>query len=101
MAVILYLQNKDYHMIKQIGMIIDEEVMALTEVAKKYNLHCLRGIDYVGDTVLNQKQLVVLKQELSFLKALDIALHLNIAPLEKAADEVMKYPDLYLMVNGE
>ena len=100
-AIILYLQDKKYVLLKEIGSITDEEIMALTRAAKEYGLHCLRGIDFVGDTLLNHKQLIALKRELAFLKGMPIGSKLNITVLDKAVDEVAGHPDLYLMVNGE
>jgi len=100
MATQICLQNKHENELREIGLIDSEDLHEVRKEATGHNLQCLPYLDYVGNTILNQKQLGLLKNDLEYLrcsskypKAIDI--------LISAVNMALQYSDLYLLFRGE
>ncbi len=101
MAIILYLTNINREIIKEIGSIEDNDLIELTDIAKDKNLRCLSLIDFVGDTILNQKQVKELKKEIEILQNEPQINKKILQIIVIAIEEALKAPQLYFMFNGE
>lgn len=101
MAIILFLIDKNYGLWKNVGLVETRDVMALSEFASKNELHVLASIDVVGDTILNQQQLVEFKKELMSLKKELVFVAESRPILNCAIDKAMTDDSFYLMFKGE
>ena len=74
----------------------------MTQIASQFNLRCLPFIDYVGDTILNHKQMLELIKEITFLRNKETEINKNILDtLYTATIKTLENPDYYLLINGE
>lgn len=99
---LLYLRDRNANMIKLPNNIDPADFEKITEIAMHFNLRCLPFIDYVGDTILNQKQMLELVKEITFLRNQEIEIKkacLDI--LYTATLKALENPDYYLLINGE
>lgn len=102
MAIVLYIRNRQAKNIKKLGLIDTDEFQSLTWIASDFNLRCLPFIDFMGDTILNHKQMLELINEIAFLKVQKTEIkeeNLNI--LNTAALTALEHPGSYLLINGE
>lgn len=99
---LLYLRDRNAKIIKLPNNINPDDFEKMTQIASGFNLRCLPFIDYVGDTILNHKQIVELIKEISFLKNQETAINQKcLAILETAALTALENPNYYLLINGE
>jgi hypothetical protein len=49
------------------GELTEEEIIQISEQAKKLNLANLQYIDYVGETIFNPEQIIAIKSEVEIL----------------------------------
>ena len=63
MSIVLYLRNRNAITLKRIAAIDTDDFRTITTTASAYKLQCLPFIDYMGDTILNHKQLIELMKE--------------------------------------
>lgn len=102
MAIVLYLRNRDAQNIRKIGIIHTEDFEKIIEVTSDFNLRCLPFIDYMGDTILNHKQILELIKEIAFLKSQKTEIKdVHLDTLHTAALAALENPDYYLLINGE
>jgi len=99
---VLYLRDRDAKIIQLIGSLNTDDFRTITSIASQLKLRCFPFIDFIGDTILNHKQLLELIKEITFLKDQKTAIKeddLNI--LYTAALSALENPDYYLLINGE
>lgn len=102
MAIVLYIRNRNAQLIKKLGLINTDDFEKITEIASSFNLHCLPLFDYMGDTILNHKQIIEFIKEINFLRNQNTEIkeeYLDI--LNTAAQEALEESDYYLLINGE
>jgi hypothetical protein len=98
--IVFYIISDINHVIAQVGAQDEDQFRAIVKSAEELNLNCMPFIDYVGDTILNQKQLRMLKNELIKLQALVC----NSDDLEiwlVAVNKALENSSYYLLINGE
>jgi len=99
--VIFFLIKDINDIVTEIGAIDENIFQSITLLAQHLNLDCLSYIDYIGDSIINQKQLHALKNELLMLKTKNELFRKELNIWLNAVEEVLKRPTCYLLVNGE
>jgi hypothetical protein len=99
---VLYLRDRNANIIQLIASLDTENFRAITARAFDLNLRCLPYVDFVGDTILNHKQLVEFIKEITFLKNQESAANVKeLDVLKTAALVALENPNYYLLINGE
>jgi len=100
MATQIFLQNKYDNEVLELGIINSDSLDKLIDIATYYNLQCLPYLDSIGNTILNQKQLNMLKSDLEYMR--------NIITDQNAFDMLLsfvktalQYSELFLFLRGE
>lgn len=101
MSVVLYLIPHLGVIGQEVGIIDDEVFEKIIKQGEYLKLKCVSYLDYVGDTILNQKQLRVLMDELELLKQHDRSLENEYNIFINACGIALQSPQLYLLINGE
>lgn len=100
MAIVLYLIKNLKSFVREVGIIDEDDFRMILNEANKKKLGYLSFIDYIGDTVLNQKQLKILQKELEFLES-DNQLNSEAINIFRKAIQQALREKLYLLINGE
>lgn len=101
MAVDIYIFDRSRSFLKLLEQISPDTIQILTVLAERRHLRCASYIYYIGNTIFNQKQLPILKNEIEQLKMGD---SLNVKDMTLILDAIGKAQQdksLYLMFIGE
>jgi hypothetical protein len=70
-AVHIYIIDRFGNELKAMGFIDSDKFRFLTQLSKTAQLNCAAYLDFIGDTILNQKQSSALKIDLEKLKIIN------------------------------
>ena len=98
---VLYLRNRNAKIIRLIGSLNTDNFRAITAAALSLKLRCLPFIDFIGDTILNHKQILELIKEIAFLRTQNGIKEEDLNILNTAALAALENPNHYLLINGE
>lgn len=99
MPILFNVLDHDANFVKNIGSMNYTSLILLVETAQKNKLKCLSHIDFIGDAILNQQQLKVVKAELELLERFIDKKHAELFIV--AIEETQKNPTYYLKLQGE
>jgi len=101
MAIIVYVLDDEKKIKSKIGLIEDDDLLSLTDLATEKDLKCLAFVDFVGDTYFNEKQLREILQEIEVLKADEQANQEIVEIIQKGCLEALENFNYYLKFQGE
>lgn len=81
------------------GQLTEEEIIQISEQAKKLNLANLQYVDYVGETVFNPEQIKAIKYEVEILTEYP-EIRKNLKLIKTAINGIQENTD-YLSFSGE
>lgn len=100
MAIGLYIIKKINNRIKYLECIDEENLTALIKIAEEKNLPCFSLIDFVGDTIFNQKQVLQLFSEVEILAQYSSDSQ-SVELVRNAINQTLQHQTYYLLFNGE
>lgn len=100
MSINIYLMKKDLLHLDLIGSLDDEQIISINKEAIKKKLNCFSGLDYIGYTIYNHKQISEIKYEIIKLKdSNELSAALEI--IKTAIAKIASNNEYYLVFEGE